>query len=594
MVVDTRNTRRRRKRTKLSGNEEFDETDTDMSEKSDRVHKKPGSPGSDDSATSSDSDSDPDYKPEDDSDLSTDSDSDGSEYIDSDICEDDIDLIREEFIRAKTRAVIRKAIAAEMADGDSSGSDDSDDSESDDDSEDGNPMAGLNVPRGSIVIITGMGKMSNNCDHDDDEDDEDEVKDKAQDEKTKSKEPPKPKIVYSKAEKAYLAGLSKEEKDGFIETETKVKTGQISLQSQIPVRFRILKSNASDVQKQVLMQKYEQLSRMEPSMGEYHKLHYWMDSATKLPLGKYLPMKLQMQDGAPKVREFLTSTRGQLDEAVYGHDDAKSQILRILAQWIANPGSKGNVIGIHGGMGTGKTSLVKEGISKALALPFAFIPLGGASDGSFLDGHSYTYEGATFGKIAEMLMKANCMNPVIFFDELDKISDTKKGEEVMSLLMHMTDASQNERYCDKYFPDIEMDLSKTLIVFSYNHEEKVNPILRDRMITIRVNGYNTKEKLVIASDYMLPKIMDQFGLNRSDIVLSSDVIRYIVEKVPDEEGVRNLRRGMECVVSWVNMLRFTEDMVFPFNIDKEFVDKYVNAVSSSDKMSDQVRMSMYT
>ena len=112
----------------------------------------------------------------------------------------------------------------------------------------------------------------------------------------------------------------------------------------------------------------------------------------------------------------------------------------------------------------------------------------------FLEGHSYTYEGSSWGKIVDILIQSKCMNPVIYFDELDKISDTPKGEEIIGILTHLTDTTQNPQYHDKYFSGIDFDLSKVLFIFSYNDDKKINPILKDRMYTIETKGYNTKEK----------------------------------------------------------------------------------------------------
>ena len=110
------------------------------------------------------------------------------------------------------------------------------------------------------------------------------------------------------------------------------------------------------------------------------------------------------------------------------------QILQMIGQWLSNPTALGTAIAVKGPPGTGKTSLIKEGISKILGRDFAFIALGGASDSSFLEGHSYTYEGSLWGKIVQILMESKSMNPVIYFDELDKVSDTPKGEEIIGIL----------------------------------------------------------------------------------------------------------------------------------------------------------------
>ena len=133
----------------------------------------------------------------------------------------------------------------------------------------------------------------------------------------------------------------------------------------------------------------------------------------------------------------------------------------------------GYCLGFEGPPGTGKTSLAKKGISQCLVdngntRPFAFIALGGSSNGSTLEGHNYTYVGSTYGKIVEILIETQCMNPIIYIDELDKISKTENGKELIGILTHMTDPSQNEQFSDKYFSGINIDLSKVLFIFSYN------------------------------------------------------------------------------------------------------------------------------
>jgi hypothetical protein len=245
---------------------------------------------------------------------------------------------------------------------------------------------------------------------------------------------------------------------------------------------------------------------------------------------------------------------------------------------------------------THNTTLVKEGISKILNRPFAFIALGGATDSSFLEGHGYTYEGSTWGKIVQILIDSQCMNPVIYFDELDKISDTPRGEEIAGILTHLTDTSQNSQFHDKYFAEIDFDLSKCLFIFSYNDESKVNPILRDRMYRIKTKGYSTKEKMVIANNYLLPKIHDQVRFTNEDIIISDDVLGYINEThCNKEDGVRNMKRCLEIIHTKLNLYRlmkpdtnlFEDEMSlkveFPFVVTKDVVDKLIKKESNSSE-----------
>jgi ATP-dependent Lon protease len=284
----------------------------------------------------------------------------------------------------------------------------------------------------------------------------------------------------------------------------------------------------------------------------------------------------------------MENAQKTLNDAVYGLNDAKMQIMQMLGQLISNPNAVGSSIAIHGPPGTGKTSLIKEGISKILNRPFAFIALGGATDSSFLEGHSYTYEGSTWGKIIQILIDSKCMNPVIYFDELDKISETPKGEEIAGILTHLTDTTQNSQFHDKYFSEVDFDLSKCLFIFSYNDETKVNPILRDRMYKIQTTGYNKKEKLIISNNYLLPKIREQINFNSDEIKITDEAINYIIENnCNNEYGVRNLKRCLEIIYTKLNLYRlmkpntnlFEKDMslkvVFPFNVTKNVVDNLI-------------------
>jgi len=355
-----------------------------------------------------------------------------------------------------------------------------------------------------------------------------------------------------------------------------------------PYRMTLLEAEIPTLFKGAAMKKVNSLKYMEPGSGEFYKIKNWVDTFMRIPFGKFESLPLTIEDGVDKCHDFMENSQKLLDQAVYGLNDAKMQIMQMLGQLITNPKAIGTAIAIHGPPGTGKTSLVKEGISKILNRPFAFIALGGATDSSFLEGHSYTYEGSTWGKIVQILIDSKCMNPVIYFDELDKISDTPRGEEIAGILTHLTDTSQNSQYHDKYFAEIDFDLSKCLFIFSYNDESKVNPILKDRMYRIQTKGYNQKQKTQIANNYLLPKIREQVKFNTDEIIIPDEVIQYLVDiHCNKEDGVRNLKRCLEIIHTKLNLYRlmkpgtnlFEEDMSievkFPLTITKEIVDKLI-------------------
>ena len=355
-----------------------------------------------------------------------------------------------------------------------------------------------------------------------------------------------------------------------------------------PYRLTLLDCNMPIIFKAAAMKKISSLRYMEQGSGEYYKIKNWVDTFMRIPFGEYKTLPLSIDDGVEKCHDFMASAQQTLDGAVYGLTDAKMQIMQMLGQLITNPNAIGTAIAIHGPPGTGKTSLVKEGISKILNRPFAFIALGGATDSSFLEGHGYTYEGSTWGKIVQILIDSKCMNPVIYFDELDKISDTPKGEEIAGILTHLTDTSQNSQFHDKYFSDIDFDLSKCLFIFSYNDETKINPILKDRMYRIQTKGYSQKQKTVISNNYLLPKIREQVKFKVEDIIIPDATLNYIVENhCNKEDGVRNLKRCLEIIHTKLNLYRlmredsnlFEEEMslkvTFPFTVTKDIVDKLI-------------------
>ncbi len=281
--------------------------------------------------------------------------------------------------------------------------------------------------------------------------------------------------------------------------------------------------------------------------------------------------------------EYLDGVKNTLDSAVYGHTEAKVHLQRIFAQWI-NGESKGAVLGFHGPPGTGKTSLAKNGLSKCLVdkdgkpRPFAFLPIGGSVNGSTLVGHNFTYVGSTWGRICDILMTCKCMNPIIFIDEIDKVSATEHGREIISILTHLTDSTQNDEFEDKYFSGIKLDLSKALIVFSFNDISLIDPILRDRITIIETKPLTIQDKEVIIQDYMLPSILKEVGFTKGEVNISNKTIREIVSTYTNEAGVRKIKELIQELVRDVNMNRFSKNSTFkdfnfeiPFEVNEEYL-----------------------
>jgi ATP-dependent Lon protease len=369
-----------------------------------------------------------------------------------------------------------------------------------------------------------------------------------------------------------------------------------------PYRLSILQSKMPSKFKSLAIQKLNMLRSMEPGDSEFFKIKNWVDTFMKIPFNRYNELSVNMNDGVETCNLFLQNAKTTLDECVYGLDDAKLQIMQMIGQWISNPSALGSAIAIKGPAGTGKTSLVKNGISKILGREFAFIALGGAGDSSFLEGHSYTYEGSTWGKIVQILIDSKCMNPVIFFDELDKISNTSRGQEINGILTHLTDTTQNNQFHDKYFSEIDFDLSKCLFIFSYNDENLVNPILKDRMYRIETKGYDIKEKIIIAKNYLLPKIREQVNFKEEDVVIPDDTIQHIIQSMTkNEDGVRNLKRSLEIIHTKLNLFRlikpdnnmFTKqidiNVSFPFTVSK----KHADILIKTDINQNQSLLAMY-
>lgn len=389
-------------------------------------------------------------------------------------------------------------------------------------------------------------------------------------------------IKLSRVEQTYYNSQTGHRKRELLELMKRVSQHNLD-EGDIPFKFRVLELPISEYVKSSVIKKLAMLNELSEGSGEGHKLRNWIDAFMRIPFGKTVPLPVTLTDGKDKCTQFMVNARKQMDKHIYGMEGAKLQIMQIMAQWIVNPSSVGNVIALRGDMGVGKTSFARNAIAEVLQRPFEFFTLGGASDIANFIGHSYTYEGSLWGRIADSLMHAKTMNPVMYFDELDKISTTPQGEEIVSMMIHMTDRSQNSQFHDRYFAGVDFDLSQCLFVFSFNDIDKVHPILRDRMNIIHCGGYNEKDKTCILKDYIFPEILDRLCFKKDEVVISEQAINYLITEFSSQEkGVRTLIRSVESMMTRLNMLRianhdsmkdykFYMDVKFPLTITEEVV-----------------------
>ena len=399
---------------------------------------------------------------------------------------------------------------------------------------------------------------------------------------------------YTEEEVEYLEALEEKDRIELIAYENELRE---SKKPPVPLRFKILKSDLSDGAKYMILNKLDEMG-----YADDHKVNQWVDGLSMLPFGKYAEPTVSIADGKQAVFQFLKKANDCLNESIYGHDEAKAQILEYIAQYVTNPRSNGKCLALQGPPGNGKTTLVRNGIAKAIGRPFAQISLGGANDVSVLSGHDFTYEGSQCGRIVSILRETGIMNPVFYFDELDKVSTTHRGEDIYNFLCHLTDFSQNCAYHDKYYEGIDIDLSKAIFIFSFNDITKINPILLDRLHVIQTNGFGVDEKVSIAKNYLIPAQMKEIGMSNEDVQFTDEALRdIIVSHCKEEQGVRKLKRMLEGVLTKLNILQFVKmdsgiklpydipDLTFPIQVDHRILSKLVKEEHSFSN-----HMMMYT
>ena len=342
----------------------------------------------------------------------------------------------------------------------------------------------------------------------------------------------------------------------------------------------------------IIYEKYKEYINM-PLDSETKVITYtWIEHALNLPHEKTKEAIITKENYGIKLKEI----RDALNKEIYGMHNVKDQILCTLNNRFKNPKTSGNVIALYGSPGTGKTVIAKT-LAKCMGLPFEQISLGGMQDVSLLTGQHMGWVGSSPGRIVKALENMKYKNGIIFLDEVDKLGETLHGKEVQYSLLHIIDSSQNNEFVDNYMgKDIKIDLSNIFFVVAMNDPTLLDNALLSRMPLIHVENYTVKEKIRIMQDYLIPKIIENIGIQneRHNIfTINDDACRYIIQKMENyhgkEGGVRNVRDCLGFIFNKISLLYElnkydTKDkntivstnsrLEFPVEIDSKVIDEF--------------------
>mgnify|MGYP001176964017 CR=1 FL=1 len=278
----------------------------------------------------------------------------------------------------------------------------------------------------------------------------------------------------------------------------------------------------------------EKFQLLEPSSPEYTVSRNYLDWLTILPWGK-------MSRDAFKIER----ARRVLDRDHYGLQDVKERILEFIAVGKMKGDISGSILCLVGPPGVGKTS-VGRSIASALKRRFYRFSLGGMRDEAEIKGHRRTYIGAMPGKFIQAMKSVGTANPVIMLDEIDKIGASFQGDPA-SALLEVLDPEQNNSFRDHYL-DVPFDLSNVLFVATANQLDTIPAALIDRMEVIRLSGYILQEKVEIARRYLIPKALEQHGMEKSQVSIPKATLRKIADEYAREAGVRNLENRIKKIM----------------------------------------------
>lgn len=294
----------------------------------------------------------------------------------------------------------------------------------------------------------------------------------------------------------------------------------------------IMALKLDDKSKEKLFKEADKLTKLPPASQEAFVIKNYLDTVLDLPWGKYTKAKLSIE-----------KAEAVLEKEHYGLKKVKERILEFLAVHMLNPEIKGQIICLAGPPGIGKTSIAKS-IARAMGRKYVRVSLGGVRDEADIRGHRKTYVGAMPGRIITALQQAGTANPLILFDEIDKLCSDIKGDP-SSAMLEVLDGEQNNAFRDHYI-EVPFDLSKAVFITTANNISAIPAPLLDRMEVIELPSYTAEEKFHIAKEHLIPKQLKEHGLKASQLKIADEAIHDVIGFYTKESGVRSLER---CIAS---------------------------------------------
>ena len=310
--------------------------------------------------------------------------------------------------------------------------------------------------------------------------------------------------------------------------------------------------------KKVFDRELEKVQRLHPAAGEYSVQINYIQTLLDLPW-----------DVCSEDNFDLNNAKKILDEDHFGLDEVKERILEHLAVLKLKGDLKSPILCLYGPPGVGKTSLGKS-VAKALNRKYVRMSLGGLHDEAEIRGHRKTYIGAMPGRIIQNIRRAGSSNPVFILDEIDKVGNDFRGDP-SSALLEALDPEQNNAFYDNFL-EMEYDLSKTLFIATANNIATINPALKDRMEMIEITGYLVEEKTEIANRHLLPKQLENHGINSDQLTIDKNALETIIDRYTRESGVRELDKKL-AKIARVTAKNIASDSEYEKNLTAERLTK---------------------